>query len=128
VAEREVVMHYDWEPLSSDAIVVRGGKMADDLAYNAKAVFLESALRGICGGAAEPPMTALEIVLATPYRGSWVCEAKLGDLRQEGFDVVMIDDLPHCVILLNSEDLNADWEGWDRLRSRFSEPRHIGSR
>jgi hypothetical protein len=52
----------------------------------------------------------------------------LGDLRQEGFGVIMIDQPPHCVILLNSEDLGADWEGWDRLRSLFSEPRRIGGR
>lgn len=120
------VVHADREPLPDDAVVVRGGKLSSDvLANNAESVYLESGLRGICAGAAEMPSSAGAVAAAMPYRGMWFCEAKLGDLRAEGFDVVMVDDPPHCVILLDSETLGAEWDGWDRLRRVFTDPRRI---
>lgn len=107
----------------------------EDLAHNVASVFLESGLSGLCGGAAEPTTTATDIVEALPYQGDWCCEATLGLLRAEGVDVVMVDTPPKCVILLNLDDLGADWyrkpfalvnwEGWDHLRSLFSDPRRV---
>jgi hypothetical protein len=138
VTGRRVVIHDDWEPLSDDAIVVRGGRMAnEDLAQNAVSVFLESRrrLKGICGGAAEPPATMAEIKGQLPYKGDWACEARLGDLRGAGIDVVMVDTPPHCVILLDLSELGDQWFhsprtikawwAWDFLRPLFGSPQRI---
>jgi hypothetical protein len=95
----------------------------DDMAYNADQVLREAGLSGICGGAGDRGIGADEIAAGMPYRGSWYCESTVGELRAEGFDVVMIDDPPHCLILLNSEDTSIEWSGWDRLQALFSQPR-----
>ena len=120
----EVAVHWDWPRLSDSAVVVRGGQMfVDDMAYNAAHVLLESGLSAICGGSAGRGVSARQIALRMPYKGDWYCVARLGSLRAEGFDIVMIDTPPHCLILLNSEDTSIDWDGWERLRSAFSQPR-----
>jgi hypothetical protein len=134
VARRRVVIHDDWEPLSDDAIVVRGGRMAnEDLALNLASVFLESKLTGLCGGAAEPPLAAEAILAQLEYDGNWLCESRLGRLRAHGADVVMVNEIPKCVILLKVDELGDDWvrsparliawQGWDRLKPLFSAPR-----
>lgn len=128
MAGDEVVIHDDWEPLSDKAIVVRGGKMTpDNLHYNAFSVLRESQGRlwGVCAGAADPPTSAVRIAAEMPYRGDWFCQGVLGQLRRAGFDVVMVDDAPHCVIRLGSDewiDQGEGWPGWGVLRNLFSPP------
>jgi hypothetical protein len=95
----------------------------DDMAYNARQVLLESGLYAICGGAGGRRQKASNIAASMPYKGDWYCAAEIGALRDEGFDVVLIDRRPHCLILLNSEDTTIYWDGWERLRSVFSQPR-----
>ena len=120
------VIHWDWEPLPDDAVVVRGGPMTNEnLAYNAASVFLDSGLRGICVGAGPVPAAAEDVAAGMPYRGQWISESTLGKLRRLGFDLVMVDEPTHAVLLLKSEALDADWEGWDRLREVFTAPRRL---
>jgi hypothetical protein len=128
VAAHEVNVHWDLPRLSDNAIVVRGGQMfIDDMSYNAAQVLDEAGLSGICGGAGGARRSALTVARGMPYKGSWYCAARVGELRREGFNVVMIDDWPHCLILLKSPDTSINWEGWERLRSVFSEPRPSGN-
>lgn len=122
--------------MPNDAIAVRGGDLAgrnwlEVLIGNAASVFLETGgeegggLRGVCGGAAPLPTTGETVAIDMPYRGDWYGETTVGALRGEGFDVVMVDEPPHCVLLLNSDDLGRDWEGWERFRSVFTIPQRI---
>lgn len=120
--EPRVIVHSDWDPLPDDAVVVRGGPLHDNqhLAEHAASVYRESNLRGICGGAAPLPTTADDVAFGMPYRGSLISESTAGALRAVGFDVVMVDDPPHCVILVDSDQPDAEWEGWERIREVFT--------
>ncbi len=92
---------------------------------NAKSVYLETqGTWGICVGAADSA-TALHIATEMPYRGDKMRVASLGVLRAAGFDLVMVDEPPHAVLLLNAEPTGKTWDGWDRLRSLFTEPHVI---
>lgn len=119
-------LHWEWEPLSDGALVVRGGAMEDaKLWFNASSVFRETAgVWGICVGAADGA-TAYQIASLMPYRGRTMRVAQLGVLRSAGFDVVMAGDPPHAVLLLNMEPTGAAWDGWERLRVLFTEPQVI---
>lgn len=95
-----------------------------DLWENANSVRLETAdteppgVWGICVGASDD-LSADDIALAMPYRGRWMRRCVLGALREEGFDVVMLDDPPHAVLLLNDEPSGDDWSGWVTLDVLF---------
>jgi len=59
-----------------------------------------------------------------PYRGQWMRRSILGHIRAKGFEVVMVDDPPHAIVLLKDEPTGDGWDGWELLRSGFltSEP------
>lgn len=84
---------------------------------------------GICVAAAEGAAPE-EVAHQMLYRGEWMRRSVLGHIRDKGFEVVMVDDPPHAVILLEAvillkdEPTSDDWEGWDLLRLVFlpSEP------
>jgi hypothetical protein len=124
-------LHWDWLPLSDDALVVRGGTMQSrGLWMNANTVVREARstgspdVWGICVGAADSA-TAFQIALQMPYRGDKMRVASLGGLRAAGFDLVMVDERPHALLLLKEEPTGEHWEGWDRLRRLFTEPQTI---
>lgn len=119
-------LHWDRQPLSNEALVVRGGAMEDaPLWFNASSVVRETAgVWGICVGAADGA-TAYQIARQMPYRGKLMRVAPLGILREAGFDVVMAGDPPHAVLLLKAEPTGEAWEGWGRLRALFTEPQVI---
>ncbi len=122
----DVELHWDWPPLSDDALVVRGGPMDSEHLYlSAATVERETAgVWGLCVGAADGS-TAYQIARTMPYRGKRMRVTSLGPLRAAGFDVVMVDEPPHAVLLLNGAPEDAAWEGWDRLRRLFTEPMDI---
>ena len=120
----DVELRWDLK-LSDDALVVRGGTMDHArLWLNANTVLLESGVWGICVGAADDA-TAYYIARSMPYRGNKMRVSSVGILRGAGFSVVLLQDRPHAVLLLNDEPTGEDWEGWDRLRQLFTEPQVI---
>lgn len=79
---------------------------------------------GVCVGAADSA-TAYQIIRRMPYRGDKMRVAQLGVLREAGFGLVMVDDPPHAVLLLNQVPTGPKWAGWERLRHLFTEPQVI---
>lgn len=114
-----------------EAKVIRGAKMTSRNLYeNALATHDEETEWALCV-ASYPDMEADEIASEMPYRGRYINDSTVGDLRNAGFDVVPHYDpqggYVHALLTLpvdaDVEPTEEEWERiWSELRNCF-EPR-----
>lgn len=119
----------EWLP--PEAKVIRGAKMTSQNLYeNALATHDEETEWALCV-ASYPDMEADEIADEMPYRGRYINDSTVRELRDKGFDVVPHYDpeggYVHALLKLPvdpaAEPSGEEWEEiWDRLRGCF-EPR-----
>ncbi len=120
----------DWLP--PEAKVIRGAKMTSQNLYeNALATCNEEDEWALCV-ASYPDIEADEIAFAMPYRGRYINDSTVGELRDVGFEVVPHYDpergYVHALLKLpvdpSENPPKEEWEEiWTELRSCFEPTR-----